>query len=41
MTEATRTATTSLRQCLACLPDNQHVEKAIELIQTFKVSFKL
>uniref|UniRef100_A0A0N5AYK5 FERM domain-containing protein n=1 Tax=Syphacia muris TaxID=451379 RepID=A0A0N5AYK5_9BILA len=38
MAESTRTVATSLRQCLACLPDNQHVEKAIEVIRSFKVS---
>lgn len=38
LNDATKTVSISLRQCLSCLPDNQHVEKAINQIRTFRVS---
>uniref|UniRef100_A0A915B5P5 FERM domain-containing protein n=1 Tax=Parascaris univalens TaxID=6257 RepID=A0A915B5P5_PARUN len=38
LTDATKTVSVSLRQCLSCLPDNQHVEKAINQIRTYRVS---
>ncbi|VDN85931.1 unnamed protein product [Brugia pahangi] len=41
LNDATKQVAVSLRQCLSCLPDTQHVERAVSQIKSFRVSTKI